>query len=534
MASNNDNQQTSGIEEVEGINTTLSNLALTDSRDDLANCMARPNFGVEGRKITVHANVFPITVTRKSMIIYQYDILIEKAVKSKGELKAGRELSWKIWKQLCAKSPGHIKRDLEAASFDRQSNFYTPYKLKLSNPVVTIRIELPDTTATTEKQKQANTFKCTIKLVREVDLHSLVTYCQGGVYDEATSAMVAAAKAAINVLLRQDLYDRYLQKGGKGRRFFTLENLNEMSDGGRILNGFIQSVIPTQSGQAALQVTYGPFFKPNILINILEEIVSGRGGGLRGRGGYRAGDRGNRGEGGAAGNTQGNSQLLVDGIWKQKKQFEILLNRTRFNLTHRQSNQPLQIDGLTDKNANELLFKMANPDGGQDTMISVTDFYKKVHNITLSYPCLPLVRTAHKGTPKQKIKDNNNGQNKDKNKDNNKYSFYPMELVKLTDFNGIPFTAVSSSQTAEMIKVTAKRPEERKASIMKWRQELDYSSLPRLKDWCLEISPFMMEVNARILDPPEVRYKGSFASPNYGTWGLNRHKFVKANKDLRA
>ncbi|WWD00595.1 hypothetical protein V866_007530 [Kwoniella sp. B9012] len=109
-----------------------------------------------------------------------------------------------------------------------------------------------------------------------------------------------------------------------------------------------------------------------------------------------------------------------------------------------------------------------------------------------------------------------------------------MEFVQLTEFNGIPFAAVSSNQTAEMIKVTAKVPADRKQRIMGWRSKLDYSQLPKIKEWCLEVSADMMKIPARILVPPSVHYRGRSIKPRNGSWNIDDNKFARVNETLRA
>lgn len=76
----------------------------------------------------------------------------------------------------------------------------------------------------------------------------------------------------------------------------------------------------------------------------------------------------------------------------------------------------------------------------------------------------------------------------------------------MNDFNAVPFSQLSSNQAADMIKVAAQKPQERCMGIKEWRRKLDYSSLPKLKAWGLEVNTNMMKVNARILPEPQVSY----------------------------
>lgn len=39
-------------------------------------------------------------------------------------------------------------------------------------------------------------------------------------------------------------------------------------------------------------------------------------------------------------------------------------------------------------------------------------------------------------------------------------------------------------------------------NIVEWRAKLDYSSRPKIKAWGLDVSRDMLEINARVLQPP--------------------------------
>ncbi|WWC86900.1 uncharacterized protein L201_001779 [Kwoniella dendrophila CBS 6074] len=487
-------------DEANQVQNVFDSLTFKDARDDLASSVLRPDFGTRGRKIEVLANMFQADITNKSIVIYHYDISIESAAK---QSKSARFL-------LASAPAGPIKQGLLAAAFDRQRNFFTPYRLALSRPIVTIPVELED--EATDRQRQARKFTCTIQLAREIDVSKIISYCRGQERDPNTRDIVATAKAAINTLLRQDLYDRFVPKGGQGRRFFTLDNAEPMSGAGLVLEGFIQSFLPTQSGLPAVQLdtAYGPFFRSGNLIQILSEIVNDNGGsGGRGQSGSRGGDRGGRGRGGY---PNGSQRPLDDLIWKKLDSLKRLLFGAKYTLTYRQLTRPFRIEGITKQSAGQIQLKLGGLNEQPSKMVPVTDYFKMKYNITLKYPNLPMISTGKGNPPK----------------------LFPMELVVLENFNGIPFTSVSSDQTAEMIKVAAKRPQERQAKIMAWRKKIDYSRLPKLREWCLDISQEMMKVEARILEPPAIQYKGKMMRPANGAWNLVGNKFVHSNRPLKA
>ncbi|OCF58806.1 hypothetical protein L486_03296 [Kwoniella mangroviensis CBS 10435] len=513
----------SAATESQQIEDAFNSLSLRDAKDDLANCVRRPDFGRQGKKIPVSANMFPVTFGKSDMVVYHYDIDIDiqstlRSRDSNGGQKQYKELKWKIWKELCATAPeGAIKEGLAGAAFDRERNFYATFKLPLSRAVANLKVELKDEEGQTPTQRgrQNRIFNAKVQFAREIDLNVILSYCQGQAFDPDTRDMVAMGKAAINTLLRQDLYDRFVPKGGQGRRSFTLDDAVPMSGAGSVLNGFIQSFIPSQSGFPAVQLdtAYGPFFRSGNLLEIVTEIFMGDGNGSGGRGG-RGGRGGPRGRGGF-GPGLGNSSARLADILSRRYSHEKLKKLfwgAKYTLTYRATTRPFRIEGFTTETAAQIRFEINEHNSPQKKMVSAVEYFKSLYNLTIRHPDLPMIVT---------------GKNRGR-------KLIPMEFVQLTEFNGIPFTAVSSTQTAEMIKVAAKAPADRRKKIMGWRAKLDYSRLPKIRDWCLEVSPDMMRLQARILDPPKVNYKGRAVTPINGAWNLNDNKFVKANKPLSA
>nr|XP_018265467.1 uncharacterized protein I303_01833 [Kwoniella dejecticola CBS 10117]OBR87625.1 hypothetical protein I303_01833 [Kwoniella dejecticola CBS 10117] len=487
-------------QEVAEIQRSFQNLALADAKDDLANCVPRPGFGVHGKKIEVWANLFPIGTTNDSVSVYHYDINIEPDFRVRAGWKAPAELNWKIWKALQqVPMPEHIRKGLETAAYDRGHSFYTSRRLNLSHEKVTISVTLQEDQSETENAQRTNKFKCTIQLVQKIDINRLFAYSQGSSRDPDSQHAVASAKAAINVLLRQSLYDTVHQKGGKGRRFFTLEGAQPMSDGGQVLNGFIQSVIPTQSGKPAVQLdtAYGAFFRAENLAEIVKDYFTGGGANGRGRGGGRGSAAGARGGANARGGFNIGSPGFESTVWQRFHDLKKLLLRCKYILTHRESRKPLQIKAFSTKSAEETRFELA---GGR--LVTVEQYFKEKYSIRLRYPKLPMVITKGK---------------------DGKAVHYPLKLMRLTELNGIPFGMISAAQTSDMIKIAGKPPTERRAKIMEWRKKLNYSQLPKIKEWCLTFEEQMMEVEARVLAPPQVLYRNRQVTP-----------FVRDNNPLKA
>lgn len=44
--------------------------------------------------------------------------------------------------------------------------------------------------------------------------------------------------------------------------------------------------------------------------------------------------------------------------------------------------------------------------------------------------------------------------------------------------------------------------------VKEWRRVLNYQNLPKLKGWGLEVNSQMIQLDARVLNPPKVTYRG--------------------------
>ncbi len=91
-----------------------------------------------------------------------------------------------------------------------------------------------------------------------------------------------------------------------------------------------------------------------------------------------------------------------------------------------------------------------------------------------------------------------------------------------------------------MIKTAAMPPFKRAQAVKDWRAELAYERQAKLAAWDLEasldaievpagidlgqVNSRMVQVEARVLSPPKVLYKGSTAMPSQGSWDIRRRQ----------
>jgi eukaryotic translation initiation factor 2C len=252
---------------------------------------------------------------------------------------------------------------------------------------------------------------------------------------------------------------------------------------------------------------------PGPLIEVAKGLLGRNNGGFRGgrggpRGGRGGGDRGGRGAGrggfGGPPAAAGDLQSLSQGDIQKLRR---VLFGAKFKMTHRSPNKVFGFNGLTLKSAEELTFD--KDDGSKQT---VAAYFKAQYKITLRYPRLPCVVTGKK-------------------------TYIPMELVTIEPFHSLPPLKLTPDQTAEIIKVSAKPPADRRDAIMAWRKRLSWETKDAVKAWGIEVKPDFTEVSARVLNPPQIAYAGGargVVKPAGGAWNLRGKKFFKAGQPLKA
>lgn len=73
-------------------------------------------------------------------------------------------------------------------------------------------------------------------------------------------------------------------------------------------------------------------------------------------------------------------------------------------------------------------------------------------------------------------------------------TYVPIECLELLPGVSIPPTRLSGDQAAEMIRLTATRPEDRKKAIDIVRVENDFNRNARLQSWDITVSPDMAKL----------------------------------------
>lgn len=185
----------------------------------------------------------------------------------------------------------------------------------------------------------------------------------------------------------------------------------------------------------------------------------------------------------------------------------------KVTFTHRQTSRLYMVTGLTLEGADKITFDYDKNHDGRKVKMNIVDYFKSLYGINLRFPRLPCVIYG-------------------------KGNRMPLELAVVAPFHPISAFKLTADQTAEMIKVAARPPFERREAINGWRRTLGYESLDKISAWGLDISPKMVSLTARVLNPPQVQYRGQgsigLVRPNGGTWNLRGKRFFSNSKPLKS
>ena len=148
-------------------------------------------------------------------------------------------------------------------------------------------------------------------------------------------------------------------------------------------------------------------------------------------------------------------------------------------------------------------------DSGEE--ITVMDYFQDKWNIRLRHPQLPTVELFNPA-------------------DRNQSHFLPMELVTIDEWQR-SLKPLTTEQRAKVTKKTVVKPGERYGMIRRVADERRFDQDPFLQKFGLKIhSNEMLTIPARILIPPDIKYKSSqgdnrdtIERVQIGKWYLNHH-----------
>nr|XP_018267308.1 uncharacterized protein I303_01293 [Kwoniella dejecticola CBS 10117]OBR89466.1 hypothetical protein I303_01293 [Kwoniella dejecticola CBS 10117] len=469
----------------------------------LTSYYVRPGYGEAGKPLTVQSNFFQVrsTENRRAKIIYHYDVDIEP-VKQRGEnSKKPKGLLRAVWEQLCLEHQGIFAEGLSISAYDGRRNAFTPNRLPIPEGEYSENVALaPDGivhrpgrgSSSDEENRQ---WTLVLKLVAVIDLEIVMEFCRTEKKAPANEERCLTGIMATNVLMRDFPSKTYAQVGATGNKFFSMAGAIAIPQGAIVCKGFMQSVRYTSSGLPLLNLYIGfsAFLSDGPALEVIAKILT------------QSGARGGRGRDGYQGTSSQNRDL------SQMSDIEISLVKrtirgTKFKVTHRKSDRLHTVLSLTLQPAEAITFDIQGRDGGENRKISIIEYYRLYHHVQVTKPRLPCIQYGKK-------------------------AFIPLEFVHFAQWNSLPPTKLNAEQTAEMIKVSAIKPQERAKLVTDWRAELAHEKQAKIAAWGLQVNKKMIQLQARILPPPRVSYAdGTGIVPRDGTWNLRGKRFFKNGK----
>ena len=160
-----------------------------------------------------------------------------------------------------------------------------------------------------------------------------------------------------------------------------------------------------------------------------------------------------------------------------------------------------RVQGLSTRDASETKFDLNDPSTGSIRTISVLDYFHIRYETRLRYPNIPLLKT--------------------------RAGDFPCELAYSVhgERYGLP---LQGRETADFIKFATSPAFVRAAAITDNAKRLHWHTLDKPSAHGLSVRPQMLELNARILPAPSLRYgSGTEKSTITGAWNLRSKTFLR-------
>ncbi|KAJ7525538.1 hypothetical protein O6H91_17G055500 [Diphasiastrum complanatum] len=274
---------------------------------------------------------------------------------------------------------------------------------------------------------------------------------------------------ALDVVLREGPSAYYVPVG---RSFFHDKLGFQKLDGGLVgWTGFYQSLRPTMQGLALnVDLSTTAFYEEMNVLDYLVKLL-----------------------------PRFNPSSYLGGAEELRVRNSLL--RLQVEVMHRKTPRKYRIAGLSEVPTKDLKFDL----DGQEVFL--VDYFRNTYDYHIKFPELPSLLVQP-----------------------NKATYLPMEVCKISAGQKFP-GKLTDYQTTNMLRMASKKPYDREKSILD-KLELDTAPGRDIfsKEFGLDISRKMTEVQARILNPPKLRYGGekqNQVTPAKGQWNLMKSTFVE-------
>ncbi len=408
------------------------------------------NGGTLGRQIKLRVNFLPVSLPEIDIHHYRTEIIAKGYESGKGYTKREAPMIIKCMAEQYQNANPHGPKLV----YDKNGeNVYC----KIPIPGIENSREYP-VLFTTDNDKQRE-YTVTIKWVSKVSLYDLNEALKGN-----RTEIPYATMQAVEVVL-QHLPN--MTSISVGRSFFNNLDRREkdLGFGVQVWNGTFLSIRPTQWKMMMLNVDTCStvFYKPQPVLNFVREYFK-----------------------------LPEAPRYLDRV--QMEDFNDEIKGLKIETTHIKRKQ--RVSGLSSSSAKNEIFDC---DGKK---VSVSQYFKEKHNITLQYPDLPCLKLGNNG------------------------ACIPMELCEIMDGQRKQ-GKLTKEQSQAMIKHTALPAPERQQLINNLVRNAKFDKDEFLADFGFKVSQGMQALTGRVLEPPMIEYgQAEKERPRNGAWNM-QHKSYK-------
>ncbi|KAF6146533.1 hypothetical protein GIB67_008819 [Kingdonia uniflora] len=311
-------------------------------------------------------------------------------------------------------------------------------------------------------------FIVTMNRVQGADLHSLGLFLQGKIQEAPQDAL-----QVLDIVLREFPTSRYVPVG---RSFYhpTLGDRATLGEGLESWRGFYQSIRPTQMGLSLnIDMSSTAFIEPHPVIEFVCHLL----------------------------NRDAKQRPLTD---LDRAKIKKALRGVKVEVTHRGNmRRKYRISGLTTQSTRELTF----PVDEHGAVKSVVEYFRDTYHIDLEHTTWPCLQVGSQ----------------------NRANYLPMEVCKIVE--GQRYTKrLNEKQITNLLKVTCQRPKAREIDICNTVKQNAYDKDEYAKEFGIKISNKLTTVEARVLNPPLLKYHASGITtdcyPVEGQWNMQQKRMV--------
>ncbi|KAM7267366.1 hypothetical protein ACFE04_009532 [Oxalis oulophora] len=434
---------------------------------------ARPGYGNVGRKCLIKANHFLVNVANDRNLNH-YDVKINPEVPSK---TINRLIIEQLGTQYGASHLGDLK-----VAYDGRNNIYTAGELPFQSRDFEVRLQdkavnsqpaaASSSKPSSSKPRRERIFTVTIMFVAKLDTYGLNEFLA-----RRQTEIPHETIHLLDVVLRTTPSLKYTVVG---RSFFDL-SLGEkgpLGNGMEYWRGYYQSLRPTQMGLSLnIDTSARAFYEEILVTDFVKKYL----------------------------NLREVPRTLSD---QDRVKVKRVLKSLKVEISHGKNARTYKIIGLSDQPVSEIMFTLDD----KKTQTSVAQYFQDKYKIKLEYEHLPALQVGSSSKPIS----------------------LPMELCTIAEKQRYT-RKLNETQVTNLLKATCQRPDKREENIQNMVRGINFGGDKLVNEsFGIEVSKSLAMVEARVLNPPQVKYhssgRESTVNPRFGSWNMIDKKMYKGAK----